>query len=407
MRIIIYTGKGGVGKTSVAAATALKSARAGHKTLLMSTDAAHSVSDSMEVELSGKITRVEENLDAIEVDMLYELETRWLEVQKFISNFLMSQGMDGITSKEMAVLPGMELMSALFYVEDFYNRQAYDVVVMDTAPTGETMRLLSFPEVSDWYTEKLYGMLKNMLRVARLTVGKVMNAPLPSEELIKDLEIMASRMRTVQKVLEDPETTSIRLVVNPEKMVINETKRAFTYMCLYGMTVECLVVNRIIPEAADEYFRQKLEEQAHYMRVIDESFSPLTILKANQLPVELVGIKSLELLGDMVFGDTDPAAHFSVEKPMDIYSEDGMDIISLRLPFTPKEKVQLYKSGDNLMVEVGPYRRSISLPFTFTRKEPDKAEFKDGHLLIKFKGGAQDGGSERGDDDRGKQRVRA
>jgi arsenite-transporting ATPase len=301
----------------------------------------------------------------------------------------------------------MELMSALFYVEDFYNRQAYDVVVMDTAPTGETMRLLSFPEVSDWYTEKLYGMLKNMLRVARLTVGKVMNAPLPSEELIKDLEIMASRMRTVQKVLEDPETTSIRLVVNPEKMVINETKRAFTYMCLYGMTVECLVVNRIIPEAADEYFRQKLEEQAHYMRVIDESFSPLTILKANQLPVELVGIKSLELLGDMVFGDTDPAAHFSVEKPMDIYSEDGMDIISLRLPFTPKEKVQLYKSGDNLMVEVGPYRRSISLPFTFTRKEPDKAEFKDGHLLIKFKGGAQDGGSERGDDDRGKQRVRA
>ncbi len=386
LRIIIYTGKGGVGKTSVAAATALRSARMGHKTLLMSTDAAHSVSDSLEVPLSGQITKVENNLDAIEVDMLYELETRWKEIQKYISDFLLSQGMDGVSSKEMAVLPGMELMSALFYVEDFYKKKEYDVIVLDTAPTGETMRLLTFPEVSEWYTDRLYGMFKNMLKVARLTVGKMMSTPLPSEELLKDIEILGERMKSVQKVLQDPEITSIRLVVNPEKMVINETKRAFTYLCLYNLTVECLVVNRLIPEGGGSYFEEKLAEQEKYMQIINESFSPLKILKAYQMPIELIGIKSLEKLGDMVFGDIDPIVHFSTEKPMDIYSKDGMDIIAIKLPFAMKEKINLYKHSDSLLVEVGQYRRSIALPTTFTRKEPEKAEFKEGHLLIMFKG---------------------
>jgi arsenite-transporting ATPase len=375
-----------VGKTSVAAATALRSARKGYKTLLMSTDAAHSVSDSLEMPLSGQVTKVEENLDAIEVDMLFELETRWKEIQKYVSDFLVSQGMDGVTSKEMAVLPGMELMSALFYVEDFYNNKKYDVIVLDTAPTGETLRLLTFPEVSEWYTDRLYGMFKNMLRVARLTVGKMMNTPLPSDELLKDLEILGDRMKAVQKILQDPEVTSIRLVVNPEKMVINETKRAFTYLCLYDLTVECLVVNRIIPESDQCYFEKKLGEQQKYMQIINESFSPLKVLKAYQLPVELVGMASLEKLGDMVFGDLDPTTHFSTDKPMDIYSENGHDIISLKLPFAMKESVNLYKTSDSLLVEVGHYRRSISLPTTLTKKEPSKAEFKGGRLLIMFQG---------------------
>jgi len=374
-----------VGKTSVAAATALRAARMGYRTLLMSTDAAHSVADSLEVPLSGNITRVEPNLDAIEIDMLHELENRWKEIQKYVSDFFMSQGMDGITSKEMAVLPGMELMSALFYIDDFYNRNAYDVIVMDTAPTGETLRLLSFPDVSNWYIDRLYGMIKNMLRVARFTVGKVMSTPLPSDELMKDLEVLGSRMVEVQKILMDPDITSVRLVVNPEKMVINETKRAFTYMCLYGLTVDCLVVNRLIPEGSAGYFKEKMEEQQKYLQIINESFNPLKILKASQLPLELVGLESLEKLGDMVFGDVDPVTHFSTEKPMEIYSNDGMDVISLKLPFAMKDTVNLYTSGDNLLVEVGQYRRSISLPTTFARKEPNKAEFKDGRLLILFR----------------------
>ncbi len=363
----------------------------GYKTMLMSTDAAHSVSDSLEVPLSGKITKVEDNLDAIEVDMLYELETRWKEVQRYISNFLMSQGMDGITSKEMAVFPGMELMSALFYVEDFYLKKEYDLIVLDTAPTGETLRLLSFPEVSEWYSERFYGIIKNMLRLARITVGKVIDTPLPSEELLKDLEELAARMRRVQKILTDPTITSIRLVVNPEKMVINETKRAFTYLCLYGLTVDGLVVNRLYPDTDEDYFKEKLEEQRKYMKTINESFSPLQIMTSYQQPVELVGIKSLEKLGDMVFGDIDPITIFSLDKPLDIFTEDGYDIISIKLPFAMKEDVKLYKASESLLVEVGQYRRSVVLPFTFVRKEPVKAEFKEGRLLIKFKESVDDG----------------
>lgn len=386
MRLIIYTGKGGVGKTSIAAATALKCARKGYKTLIMSTDAAHSVSDSMETELCGQPTRVEENLDAIEIDMLYELETRWSEIQKYISDFLVSQGLDGITSKEMSVIPGMELMSALFYLDDFHKKGTYDVIVMDTAPTGETIKLLSFPESSEWYSDKLYRIIHNLIKVARMTIGKVMSTPLPSEELLKDLEMLIGRMKNVQKILEDPEITSIRLVVNPEKMVINETKRAYTYLCLYGLTVECLVINRLLPDGNDDYFAQKRIEQEKYMKIIQESFDPLKMLKAQQLPVELVGMKSLEYLGDMLFQDEDPTSRFTTERPIEIYSENGKDIIALRLPFMPKEKVQLYKSSDSLVVEAGQYRRSMSLPFTFIQKEPEKAEFTDGMLRIMFPG---------------------
>ncbi|AGN25738.1 ArsA family ATPase [Candidatus Methanomassiliicoccus intestinalis] len=386
MRLIIYTGKGGVGKTSVAAATALKCARKGYRTLIMSTDAAHSVSDSMETELCGQPTRVEENLDAIEIDMLYELETRWSEIQKYISDFLVSQGLDGITSKEMSVIPGMELMSALFYLDDFHKKGTYDVIVMDTAPTGETIKLLSFPESSEWYSDKLYRIIHNLIKVARMTIGKVMSTPLPSEELLKDLEMLIGRMKNVQKILEDPEITSIRLVVNPEKMVINETKRAYTYLCLYGLTVECLVINRLLPDGNDDYFAQKRIEQEKYMKIIQESFDPLKMLKAQQLPVELVGMKSLEYLGDMLFQDEDPTSRFTTERPIEIYSENGKDIIALRLPFMPKEKVQLYKSSDSLVVEAGQYRRSMSLPFTFIQKEPEKAEFTDGMLRIMFPG---------------------
>lgn len=386
MRLIIYTGKGGVGKTSVAAATALKCARNGYKTLIMSTDAAHSVSDSMETELCGQPTKVEENLDALEIDMLYELETRWNEIQRYISDFLVSQGLDGITSKEMSVIPGMELMSALFYLDDFNKKGTYDVVVMDTAPTGETIKLLSFPESSEWYSDKLYRIIHNLIKVARMTIGKVMSTPLPSEDLLKDLEMLIGRMKNVQQILEDPEITSIRLVVNPEKMVINETKRAYTYLCLYGLTVECLVINRLLPDGNDDYFAQKRAEQEKYMKIIQESFDPLKMLKAQQLPVELVGMKSLEYLGDMLFGDEDPTSRFTTERPIEIYSENGKDIIALRLPFMPKEKVQLYKSSDSLVVEAGQYRRSMSLPFTFIKKEPEKAEFTDGMLKIVFPG---------------------
>lgn len=384
MRIIIYTGKGGVGKTSVAAATALRSARMGHRTLVMSTDSAHSLSDSLDVPLSSEIVNIEKNLDAIEVDVLFELEHRWKEIEKYVTDFLLAQGLDDINAKEMAIWPGMELMSALFYIWDFCRSDKYDVIILDTAPTAETLRLLSFPDVSDWYFDKVYRVFQRMVRLARVTVGRFMETPLPTKEFMKDIEQLKERMKVVRQFLTDPDITSVRLVVNPEKMVINETKRAYTYLCLYNLTVESLVVNKLLPEGMEGYFKDKLKEQEHYMEVIYETFNPLRIFKAEQFQTELVGIPMLELLAEMLYDDEDPTKVFTNEKPMDIYEGEEGTVVSLKLPFSMKEDVELYRSDDALLIQVGTYKRSVTLPYTLKRREISKAEFKEGRLLITF-----------------------
>ena len=392
MRVIIYTGKGGVGKTSVAAATAMRSAKMGYRTLIMSTDAAHSLSDSLEVQLSGEIQSIRDNLDAIEVDILYEMEHRWQEIESYLSDFLESQGFEGVTAKELAVLPGFELLSALFYIWEIYNEGTYDVVIVDTAPTAETLRLLSFPDVSEWYMDKLYKMIKNMIRIARMTVGKVMSAPLPSNAFLKDMDMIRDRIVVIKEVLLNPEITSVRFVVNPERMVINETKRAYTYMCLYDMTVEALVINRLIPETVGQYNKEKMEEQSNYMKIIHEAFDPLTILSAYQMNTELVGQDKLDQLADMIFEDSDPTQIYSTEKPMEIYSEGGEDVLAVKLPFSEKAEVELYKASDDvLIIQVGHYKRSVTLPYALMKSNKMRAEFKNGRLLVRFWQGGDDG----------------
>jgi arsenite-transporting ATPase len=385
-----------VGKTSVAAATALRAAELGHRTIAISTDQAHSLADSLEIALTGQPKNIAPNLDALEVDVLYEMEHRWKEIDKYLADFLSSQGIEGVTAKEMAVWPGMELLSALFYIWEYSQTKQYDVVILDTAPTGETLRLLSFPDISDWYFDKMYRVLKNTIKLARATVGRVMSAPLPSDDLFNDIDEIRQRLKMVKNILDDPKITSVRLVVNPERMVINETKRAFTYLSLYNLTVEALIINRLLPEEdTGGYFKEKLEEQKFYMNVIEESFSPLKMLKATQFSTELVGRASLEKLADMLFGDTDPTVVYSTEKAMAIYEDDGVDTLSIKLPFSQKEQVELYKTNDTLIVQVGWYKRSVTLPYTLGKKEATKAEFKDGRLLIRFEGGESDGGKEK------------
>jgi arsenite-transporting ATPase len=384
--VIIYTGKGGVGKTSVSAATALRCAKLGYRTIVVSTDSAHSLADSLDIPLTGDIKNIGKNLDAIEVDVIHEMETRWKEIGQYLSDFMESQGMDPISAKEMTVWPGMELMSALFYIEEFNESGRYDVVVMDTAPTAETLRLLSFPDTADWYFDKMYRMFKNTVRLARATVGKVMNTPLPSDAFLKDLDHLKDRMKAVRSILLDGETTSVRLVVNPEKMVINETKRAYTYLSLYNLTVECLVINRLLPEdARGHYPEAKYEEQSRYMQLIDESFSPLKMLKAYLSVTEVVGKKSLDVLAEQLFGDTDPAQVYTSEKSMEIFTRDGVDMLALKLPFSNKDEVELYKTNDVLIVKVGWYKRSVALPYSLVQKEAHKAEFTGGRLMISFK----------------------
>ena len=387
MRIIIYTGKGGVGKTSMAAATARRLAALGYRTLAMSTDAAHSLADSLEVPIGGAVKNIEKNLDALEVDITLEMETRWKDIEEYVKLFMQSQGMDELSAKEMAILPGMELIAALFHVLDFEKKDLYDVIVMDTAPTAETLRLLSFPDVSQWYMTRLYGLFKKLVALAKFTIGRFLDFPLPSSAVLKSLEEMNIKMADVKQILQDPKRTTIRLVVNPERMVINETKRAYSYLCLYGLTVECLIINRMLPEDVEMgYFKDKLNEQKKYMEMIYQAFEPMKMFFAYQLPTEMMGSEKLDKLSITLFGDSDPSEIYAFESPMKFSSEKDSHILSLKLPFATKGEVELYRSHDNsLIVQVGSHKRNIDLPLVLRNSELTGAEMKENILKIKFR----------------------
>ena len=405
MRVIIYTGKGGVGKTSVSAATAMRSAALGHRTIIISTDAAHSLSDSLEVPLSGTVQHIGKNLDGLEIDILLELETRWKEMQTYFSDFLASQGMDGISAKEMAVFPGMELMSALFYVEEFHKSRKYDVVVMDTAPTADTLRLLAFPDIANWYFDHLFHMVKNMLKVARVTLGKVVSTPLPSDRFVNDIAELRERLRYVRDILTDPEITSVRLVVNPEKMVISETQRAYTYLCMYGYTVESIVINRVMSdEVSDPFFADKLREQKTHLKTIDEMFSPLKTFRAGLMPREVLGRAALEMLAEELFGSEDPTKAYSLESPMRIHSEGGESTLAVKLPFVMDQKLELYTREDVLVLQLGAFKKSIVLPYALAGKKLMGADMDGIWLTVRFEG--ENIGRKKGKGSRGREATR-
>lgn len=382
LRIILYTGKGGVGKTSVSMATAIRSARLGKRTIIISTDAAHSLSDSIGKEVGPEPKQLLPNLDGLEIDILKELEDNWDEIRKYISTLFASQGMDEISSKEMTIFPGMEFVAALFYLDRFYKNDQYDVVVVDTAPTADTLRLLSFPDVADWYFQRFYGLMKNFIRITRATVGRLVSFPLPSDETMKEFEKFNLRVKSAREILVNPEITSVRLVTNPEKMVINETMRAYTYLSLYNMNVEAVVVNRILNESVAG--RKKIQEQNHYLSVINDTFAPLKIFRVPMLPLEVVGVESLEKLGDALFADMEPYAIISRKNPMKIVTGKST-YIQLHIPFMPKAQVDLYRTRDSVIVSVGQYRRSIALPLGLYDREIESAEVKGDELRIKFR----------------------
>jgi arsenite-transporting ATPase len=387
MRTIIYSGKGGVGKTSVAAATALRSARMGHRTIIMSVDTAHSLGDSFKTDISSEITRVGENLDVLEVNIIHEMRTKWSAIKDYVSALMVSQGMEDISAEEMAILPGMEMIAALFYVLQFKDSGEYDVVVIDTAPTGETLRLMSFPDVSDWYIDKVFGMAKRMISIARMTIGRVVDFPLPSKEVMESVERLKDDMERVKEVLEDSENTTIRLVLNPERMPINETMRAYTYLCLYNKTVECLVVNKVLPPDADGTFLEsRLAEQAEYLELIDSSFDQLKVLRAYQFPTELRGTEKLDALADMIFGGSDPTEVYATSSPMRFSSAGGVDTLHLRMPFVDKSDIELFKAVDNsIIVQTGSQKRKIALPMTLADAELVGADFDGEGLAIRFR----------------------
>ncbi len=387
MRLIINTGKGGVGKTSISAATAKRAAKLGYRTIVMSTDSAHSLADSLDIKLGHDITNISPNLDALEIDVIHEMRTKWSEIENYIKSFFMSQGMGDLTAEEMAIFPGMEMIIALFYILDFDKNDRYDVVIMDTAPTGETLRLLSFPDISEWYMDRLFNIAKKLIGLARLTVGKVIDIPLPTQEVLDSITDIKNRMIEVRKVLEDPKKTTVRLVVNPEKMVINETMRAYSYLCLYNKTVECLICNRVYKDDLEgEYFNNKLAEQVKYLEMIHHAFDPMKIMYSYQMSTEMLGDDKLELMADMIYGDSDPTEVYATESPMVFETVDGLDIIRIKMPFVEKKDIELMQmTDDTIMIHVGSQKRIINLPLTLAKEEMVGAEFKSNELILKFR----------------------
>ncbi|MBP5734731.1 MAG: TRC40/GET3/ArsA family transport-energizing ATPase, partial [Candidatus Methanomethylophilaceae archaeon] len=365
MRLIIYTGKGGVGKTSTSAATAYRLSKLGYRTLLMSTDSAHSLGDSMGINLGSEIKTISENFDALEIDIIHEMKTKWSDIQSYVADFMVSQGMGSITAEEMAIFPGMEMISALFYVNQFYRENSYDVIVMDTAPTGETLRLLSLPEAANWYVMRFYGTFKKLMALARMTVGKVSNVPLPSAEVMDTVDILKETFQSVSEILDDPKCTTVRLVLNPEQMVIKETMRAYTYLSLYNRNVEMLVVNKLYPDEVlnTDLFKLKKEEQTERLEEIHRAFDPMEIKYCHMRNVELRGLEMLDAMAQEIYGDEDPTKVYSSQSPMTFRNENGEDHLVMKMPFVEAADVELFRvDSTSLMVHVGSQKRNIHLP---------------------------------------------
>ncbi|MGA3029832.1 MAG: ArsA family ATPase [Candidatus Limnocylindrales bacterium] len=396
-RIIVYTGKGGVGKTSVAAATGLLAAERGYRTIVLSTDAAHSLADSFDVPLGPEPTLVGPNLWGQESEVSHNIAKYWGTVQSYVSSVFQWRGLDEVMADEMSVLPGMDELASLLWIAEHHDKGAYDVIVVDAAPTGETLRLLSLPEVGKWWIEKIYPIQRRIAQVTGPIVGRVLGMPMPSNAVYSSGEELFGRLEHMHDLLADPELTSIRLVLNLEKMVIKEAQRAFTYFNLYGYPTDLVICNRIVPDDAGPYFEAWRRAQARYWPEVQANFEPIPIRRAPFFEHEVVGMPMLRELGAAVFEGEDPTAFYYRGHPYKVRREDGAFVLSLELPFTSKDEVRLHRNGDELVVQVGWWRRNLILPRTLVDLPTAGAGFEDHVLKVRFAAGphSQAGASKR------------
>jgi arsenite-transporting ATPase len=381
-RIILFTGKGGVGKTTIAAATALKSAELGNRTLVISTDPAHSLSDSFGVRLDPFPTKIAKNLEGMEVNVEYELEKHWSTIKEYLSLFFRSQGIEDVVAEELAIFPGFDELASLLHLLKFYKSGEYDAIVLDCAPTGETLRLLSVPEVAKWYMNRFFGIERKVLKIIKPIAEPLMDLPLPSDEVLDKIQELYTRMSELKNILESRDT-SVRIVMNPEKMVIRESERAFTYLNLFGYRVDCVVVNKIFPEVAGDYFSEWLKIQREYLMEIREKF-PIPVMKVEFKSTEVTG----ELLRDIaeeIYGSENPLKIFHEDKPMVIKKEDDKFVLKIKTPFVEKQNLKLFKRGEELVIVAGQWKRIIFLPQSLAIREPSSAKFNEGELKIIFR----------------------
>jgi arsenite-transporting ATPase len=392
MRVLLITGKGGVGKTTVSAATALRAADLGERTLVMSTDPAHSLADAFAVDLGDAVTEVAPGLWGQQIDAQRRLEHYWGTVRDYLTDLFDWGGFAGIEAEELLVFPGMDELFALAEVQDHVRSGRFDLIVVDCAPTAETLRLLSLPEALAWYMEKLYPMERKVAKVVRPVLSRVMSMPLPGDDVFEAGEGFYGRIEGARRIFGNPWITSARLVVNPEKMVVAEARRTYTYLGLFGYAVDAAIVNRILPEAVtDPYFKRWREVQQDHLATVEDAFADVAVLGLRLFDEEMVGVERLRMVGEELYGERNPADRLSDQQPFRI--EEGRDdaevLLILSVPFTEKGEVDLARRQDELSITVGPYRRSMVLPDSLRRREVRGARLSEGELTIRF--GERDG----------------
>lgn len=383
------TGKGGVGKTSVAAATGLRCAELGYKTLVLSTDPAHSLADSFDIELGHDSRLVKPNLWGAELDALRELEGNWGAVKRYITQVLRAQGLDGVQAEELAILPGMDEIFGLVRMKRHYDEGEFDVLIIDSAPTGTALRLLSLPEVGGWYMRKFYKPLQGISAVLRPLVEPIFRPiagfSLPDKEVMDAPYEFYEQIEALEKILTDNTVTSVRLVTNPEKMVIKESLRAHAYLSLYNVATDLVVANRIIPEeVTDPFFKRWKESQEQYRQEIHADFMPLPVKEVPLYSEEMCGLPALERLKETLYKDEDPSQIYYKENTIRIVQENNQYSLELYLPGIAKDQIQLSKTGDELNVRIGNHRRNMVLPQALAALQPSGAKMEDDYLKIKF-----------------------
>lgn len=361
MRILLFTGKGGVGKTTMAAATAWRCAQKGYKTLVISTDPAHSLADALDTTLGPEPVELRPNLFGQELDVYYSMKKHWSNMRELMLSVFRWQGVKDVVAEEMSALPGMEEASAFLWIEQYYREKAFDVVVIDSAPTGETLTLLTLPQVTKWWVTKALPFQKVAIKGLGLAVRKTTGVPL--DKGYEELEALFGKLEFIQKIFADPDITSIRLVANPERMVIQEAKRAYTYLQLYGYHVDAVAVNRILPEMEHPgVFSAYLDSQRVYLKEIEESFQPLPILRVAHAGREVFGLDLLDQIAESMYGDGDPAAVFHTENPMVFEETEDGYTARFKLPFLSDNEFSVSKFGDDLVIELGNRRQHVFLP---------------------------------------------
>ncbi|MGI8556843.1 MAG: ArsA family ATPase [Solirubrobacteraceae bacterium] len=383
-RTILYTGKGGVGKTSVAAASARRCAAAGLRTVVMSTDPAHSLSDSLGVELGGEAVQLEDLLWAQEVQAQDELERNWSAVQDWLGEILVERGVDRISAEELTVPPGLDELFSLLALRRHHESQEFDVVIVDCAPTGETLRLLSFPDVARWWLEKIFPQQSQIIAAARPFARAVLDISLPGEEVMADVNRLVANLIAMNEILRDRRHVSIRLVMNPDRMVIDEARRTFTYLNLYGFLTDAVIVNRVFPPQVGSYFQAWRERQQEQLADVEAAFAPVPVLRAPYFEQEVVGPQMLDRLGEELFAEQAAADVLHSRLAHELHVEERSARVRLDLPFAQKGAISLKKIGLELIVRVDQHKRTIMLPPALADFRPAGAGFEDGALEVLF-----------------------